>query len=145
MKFKTYDLLSEYLLGEDGTVLELSTGEALNLTPLKNYLLQTDETIGTGTYRLKRRYTPEEIIKMFNSPKAKDYKAPSVNSLVVDPTPPTHAADETMKLPYLSINGVNYQSARKAAEILGGNYNTILRKCKANKDGYFYIESNEKG
>lgn len=46
----------------------------------------------------------------------------------------------TMKIPFLKIDGVDYQSARKAAEALKLSVNTVLKRAKANKDGWFYIE-----
>jgi len=45
-----------------------------------------------------------------------------------------------MKFPYLKIDGVSYQSARKAAEALKVSVNTVLKRAKGNKDGWFYIE-----
>lgn len=38
------------------------------------------------------------------------------------------------------VNGVIFESARKAAKDCGISVNTVLKRCKANKDGYFYIE-----
>lgn len=45
-----------------------------------------------------------------------------------------------MKFPFIKIDGISYQSARKASEALKVSVNTVLRKAKANKDGWFYIE-----
>ena len=46
----------------------------------------------------------------------------------------------TMKIPFLKIDGVDYQSARQASKALGVAVNTVLKRAKANKDGWFYIE-----
>lgn len=140
MKFKTYDLLSEYLLGEDGSVLEVSTGELMKITPLKNYLLQTDETVGTGTYRLKRRFTVDEVIKMFNSPKAVPYKEPVKVKFDVETLEEVEATGELPIPPYFVIDGKTYSSARKAGKELGISVNTVLKRCKANVNGCFYID-----
>lgn len=48
---------------------------------------------------------------------------------------------EGFKYPYIVINGIPYQSARKASEAGNGSVNTVLKKAKANKDGFAYIES----
>lgn len=46
-----------------------------------------------------------------------------------------------LKIPYLFINGVEYQSARSAHKALGVAVNTVLTRAKKNKDGWFYIAS----
>lgn len=46
-----------------------------------------------------------------------------------------------MKVPYFRIEGVHYQSARSASKALGVAVNTVLKRAKANKDGWFYIET----
>lgn len=48
---------------------------------------------------------------------------------------------QPMKLPYLSIDGIHYQSARQASKATGVSVNTVLKRAKANKDGWFYIEA----
>lgn len=45
-----------------------------------------------------------------------------------------------MKVPFFRINGVHYQSARAASKALGVAVNTVLKRAKANKDGWFYID-----
>lgn len=42
--------------------------------------------------------------------------------------------------PYILINGTPYQSARKASAAGNGSVNTVLKKAKANTDGFHYIE-----
>ena len=56
-------------------------------------------------------------------------------------------ANKPLKFPYFNIDGINYQSARKASEALKVSVNTVLKRTKMNKDGWFYVESNpnEKG
>lgn len=97
--------------------------------------------------RIVRRFTKEDIVKLYNNPKAKLFGSadPVVEEKQIEPYDlqmrsglPEGVND--CKLPYLVIDGIPYQSSREAAKVIGGNYNTILRKCKANKDGYFYIE-----
>jgi len=44
------------------------------------------------------------------------------------------------RLCYYIVNGVVYESARKASSDLKISVNTVLKRCKSNKDGYFYIE-----
>lgn len=52
----------------------------------------------------------------------------------------TRTTPVTMKIPFLKIDGVDYQSARQASKALGVAVNTVLKRAKANKDGWFYIE-----
>lgn len=53
----------------------------------------------------------------------------------------TKAKPEAMKIPFFRIDGVEYQSARSASKALGVAVNTVLKRAKSNKDGWFYIES----
>lgn len=50
------------------------------------------------------------------------------------------AKPEAMKIPFFRIDGVEYQSARSASKALGVAVNTVLKRAKSNKDGWFYIE-----
>lgn len=50
------------------------------------------------------------------------------------------AKTEGMKTPFFRIDGVEYQSARSASKALGVAVNTVLKRAKSNKDGWFYIE-----
>lgn len=49
-------------------------------------------------------------------------------------------AKQGMKIPFFRIDGVEYQSARSASKALGVAVNTVLKRSKSNKDGWFYIE-----
>lgn len=146
MLFKTFPLLSKYVIAENGTVVEVESGEQVELTSKKNYLLQTDEEAGDCKVKLKRRFTPDEIGGLFNNAKAKPFTEPvaiqnidedihSVGVIKAGRLP-----EHVKKFPYILVKGLAYQSSRDAAKETGENYNTILRKAKANKDGYFYIE-----
>jgi len=57
-----------------------------------------------------------------------------------DKKPKTKAKPEGMKIPFFRIDGVEYQSARSASKALGVAVNTVLKRAKSNKDGWFYIE-----
>ena len=162
--YKRYELLHDYLLTADGNVIELDTLEQVMLIhdPVikskLNYKLLTDEKVwldSKQTYtRLWRRFTVDEVVKMYNSPKATPYDIEvdaTINATVENDATDFVAngvkVDENatlipdeFKRPYVIVAGVAYKNSRAAARATGEHHTTIYRKCKLNKDGYFLVE-----
>lgn len=63
--------LTDYLLLDSGAVIERDTQDVVQLTHKGNYKLLTDETVHLYTkgyaVRLWRRFTPDDIVKMYKS------------------------------------------------------------------------------
>lgn len=147
--------LGDYLLTDRGLVYELDTREMVPLIPDNvskheyNFKLLTDDTVyletKNKTIRLWRRYTPEDIIKMYNSKQAKvfnDYAEPVEDltpGVAVQQNDNTPITDE-FKRPYVIVNDVAYKNSRAAAKVTGEHHTTVYRKCQLNKDGYYLIE-----
>lgn len=205
---KIYNGLSSYLIAEDGTVYD-KKDQPVNLTREKNYKLITDELfkLGDTNSRIVRRFTPEDIKRMWNSQKVIDIPGAvkhslKVSSIVVNEVSfgkkqsgevveisidsnkrsafekgldragdtPMYSEDKkkasrrTVKsnpktqkslkekvskaiketqepaVVLVVVNGAKYKSARLAAKALNISVNTVLRKAKANKDGFSFLE-----
>ena len=158
MQFKTIENLSDYLITERGGVIVKSTSELLPTPDKLGYALRVDEEtflpVTKKKVRLIRRFSVEDIKKLFASPKAADYnEEPTV---VVTPVEPNSykkdvkskkgelevvagTKEHPFKVPYVIYENVPYASARKASAETGVSVNTLLRRCKENKDGNYYI------
>lgn len=196
---KIYEGLSSYLLAEDGTVYTHSN-EPVKLTRENNYKLITDELFKIGDIhsRIVRRFTVDEVNKLWNSNKAfllkkdvpkteienektfgtksngevveiaikpgersefekgldragdtpmytEDQKAASKRVVKINPKTPKALTEKVKKAiketsGIIEVNGKQYPSARAAAKELKISVNTVLRKVKANKDGFSFLE-----
>lgn len=78
-EYKQYDMLSSYAISEEGEVIELDTLDVVELVhdpvrkELLNYKLLTDEEVQltTKTIKLWRRFTVDDVKKMYKSDRAK--------------------------------------------------------------------------
>lgn len=159
MELRSYKGLSDYLVTETGGVIVAST--FAKVEPVnKNYVLTTDEqfkTITGGTARLVRRFTVDQVKKMFaDGTKVNVDKPISEQKQPLEPEPaattPAKAAapknkkvkapkapkpaKESKEAQKVVHNGVTYESARKAAKALNISVNTVINKAKAGKDGF---------
>lgn len=161
------DNLTDYLLLDSGSVVEKDTGEVVQLTYKNDYKLLTDEKVWLDTkqnhIRLWRRFTVDEVMKMYNSPKATlcDIGVDSYALLSgqVECTgvtsPPKSAQVETAqvctgdesaqvvagKSAQVRINEVVYKSISDAATQLSINRRTIKKRLddEANS-AYVYVD-----
>lgn len=164
MQLKSIENLSDYLLTENGGVVVKSTFELLPVPDKKGYPLKVDEVahlpLTKKDVRLVRRFSVDDIQKLYASPKAIIYKEEAVRNVenipytdkdmeevkpIKEKVSKTIKASEVgLKKPYVIYGDVPYASARKASAATGVSINTLLRRCKENKDGNFYIEADGK-
>ena len=131
IEMRTYDMLSSYAISEQGRVIELDTMDFVQLTSQDNYKLLTDEEVyletKNKTIKLWRRFTVEDIIKMYNSPKAKPFSESPTSSITIGTSAP--------------LNAQVYKSISEASAQLGINRRTIKKRLDdpLNTD-YIYLE-----
>lgn len=165
MIYKQYEMLSEYLITSDGNVIELDTMCQVDLIPDNvvrnqiNYKLLTDETFYSSIkdcdVRLWRRYESNDIIRMYNSPKAIVFNSTQV---VTDTTKSAQVIKSAQvatiisaqveesaqvsagKSAQVSINGIVYKSISDASAQVNINRRTIKKRLEdpSNK-AYYYL------
>lgn len=145
---RTYDMLSSYAISEQGKVIELDIMDFAQLTNQDSYKLLTDEEVyletKNKTIKLWRRFTVEDIIKMWNSPKAKPIQLTTLKEEIVqvDGTSDDIVQVKQGKSVQVSINGVVYKSVNEASAQLSIHRNTIKKRLDdpLNTD-YTYLEA----
>lgn len=147
--YKQYESLGDYLLTDRGLVYELDTMQQVELVPDNvhrnnyGYKLLSDDTVYLETknkiIRLWRRYTPEDIIKMYNSKQAKVFtdavpsaqvtqSAQVVSAQVIECTGSESAQVKAGKSAQVVINGTVYKSISDASTQLNINRRTIKKR-----------------
>ena len=122
-------------------VMDASTGEIVH--PVNNqYILKTSEEVfleTTGkTIKLVRRFSPEQIQKLYESGTPVTENVTDVTMLQAIPKKvlqDSKMLQDVTGQQYL-INGVTYNTLREAANVTGTSHMTLKRWIDAGKEGY---------
>lgn len=130
---KTHPNFPNYVITDTGAIFSTINGE--EAARIKGeYKVLTAETFTDRhgkKHQLIRRFTPAQLVKVYNSPEAVEYKQQEPETKP-EPDTKTEKKEAPVKTAKgVEIEGVKYSSAGKAAKALGVSIPTITRRCKS--------------
>lgn len=167
---RVHNLLPNYLLQGDGSVIEKETGEFVPVYEKGQYRLQTAESVFLETkdkeIELIRRFSPADIVKLYQH--SDEYVSTGSVSEIPEKTPKVNEVNtfksaenalsyekvnskvnekvndevnSTEKQPGVYLNGKRFDSLSQASEISGISKSTINKRIQSdNFPTYYRIE-----
>lgn len=146
---KTHSNFTRYIIDKNGDVFEKDNGIKVSKEKDGTLKLTTDEKFKskiTGrTTNIIRRFTPEEMIKIYNKAESlnfdieekKMYEEATVkHSRIIKSVQISKNDSDNFKI---EIDGVKYKNTNQAAKELKTSVNTIKKRLEKKVDGYIYL------
>lgn len=141
--------LSRYILEENGNVFEKENGEQVEMINKTEYRLVTDEKFKSEKGKesnIVRRFTRDQIIKIYNSPDSVSIQKDNPKANVQEPQTSTSEAVKVSDQiqgsfdnpegAKIQAEGKYFKSIGEASKVIGISYNTIKKRIEKGFEGY---------
>lgn len=140
MVLKVNKNISKYLINELGEVFSIDSGEKIEMINKTQYRLETDEVFNSILKKrksnIKRRFTREQIIKIWGDIESKTLSDIEENKIKEDPVNESNDVKSGVM-----VEGITYKTVGEASKKTGISYQTIKNRIKKQVDGYKTINN----
>lgn len=127
--------ISKYLINELGEVFSIDSGEQIEMINKTQYRLETDEVFNSILKKrksnIKRRFTREQIIKIWGDSESKPLSDIKENKIKEDPVNESNDIKSGVM-----VEGITYKTVGEASKKTGISYQTIKNRIKKGVEGY---------